>query len=38
MADCLWQDMAIASVCHVTVPVYQSEMYISVPVLIGVFR
>ena len=30
IADCLWQDMAIASICHVMVTVCQSEGYIRV--------
>ena len=35
MADCLWQDMAIAYICHVTVTVCQSEGCIRVCVLVG---
>ena len=33
IADCLWQDMAIASICHVMVTVCQSEGYVRVSVL-----
>ena len=35
IVDCLWQDMAIASISHVMVIVCQSEGYIRVSVLVG---
>ena len=35
IADCLWQDMAIASICHVTVTVCQCEGCIRLFVLVG---
>ena len=38
IADCFWQDMAIASICHVTVTVCQSGGYIIVSVLVGGVR
>ena len=37
IADCLWQDMAIAYICHVTVTVCQSEGCIRISVLVGVW-
>ena len=35
IADCLQQDIAIVSICHVTVTVCQSEGCIRVSVLVG---
>ena len=35
IADCLWQDMAIASIWLVTVTAWQSRGYIRVSVLVG---
>ena len=35
IADCLWQDTAIASICHVTVTDCQSEGCIIVSVLVA---